>query len=53
MGTELGWSQERTEAELMHYQDRVAAELKAHLAVDDSGAMAARNHVRDVRLTKV
>ncbi len=53
MGAELGWSQERTEAELTHYQDRVAAELKAHLAVDDSGAMAARNHVRDVRLTKV
>jgi glycerol-3-phosphate dehydrogenase len=53
MGAELGWNQERTEAELVHYQDRVAAERKAHLAVDDSGAMAARNHVRDVRLTKV
>jgi glycerol-3-phosphate dehydrogenase len=53
MGAELGWSQERTEAELTHYQDRVDAERKAHLAVDDAGAMAARNHVRDVRLTKV
>ena len=53
MGAELGWNQERTESELVHYQDRVAAERKAHLAVDDSGAMAARNHVLDVRLTKV
>jgi glycerol-3-phosphate dehydrogenase len=53
MGAELGWNQERTESELVHYQDRVAAERKAHLAVDDFGAMAARNHVLDVRLTKV
>jgi glycerol-3-phosphate dehydrogenase len=53
MGAELGWNQERTEAELVHYQDRVAAERKAHLAIGDSDAMAARNHVRDVRLTKV
>jgi len=53
MGAELGWSQERTEEELTHYQDRVAAERKAHLAVDDAGAMAARNQVRDVRITKV
>jgi hypothetical protein len=37
----------------MHYQDRVAAELQAHLAVNDSGAMAARNQVQDIRLTKV
>ena len=53
MGAELGWNQERTESELVHYQDRVAAERKAHLAIGDSDAMAARNHVRDVRLTKV
>jgi len=53
MGAELGWSQERSAEELMHYQGRVAAELQAHLAVNDSGAMAARNHVQDIRLTKV
>jgi glycerol-3-phosphate dehydrogenase len=53
MGAELGWSQERSAEELVHYQDRVAAELQAHLAVNDSGAMAARNQVRDIRLTKV
>lgn len=53
MGAALGWSQERSAAELKHYQDRVAAELQAHLAVNDSGAMAARNNVRDIRLTKV
>jgi glycerol-3-phosphate dehydrogenase len=53
MGAALGWSQERSAAELKHYQERVAAELQAHLAVNDSGAMAARNHVRDIRLTKV
>ena len=53
MGAELGWDQDRTERELRHYQDRVAAELQAHLAVNDSGAMAARNQVQDIRLTKV
>ena len=53
MGAELGWDQDRVERELTHYQNRVAAELEAHFAVNDSSAMAARNQVQDIRLTKV
>ena len=53
MGAELGWDQDHVERELKHYQDRVAAELAAHSAANDTGAMEARNRVRDIRLTKV
>ena len=53
MGAELGWDEQRIERELTHYQDRVAAERDAHTAVDDSGAMLARNRVPDIRLTRV
>lgn len=53
MGAELGWDQDRVERELTHYQDRVAAELQAHVARTDSAAMAARNQVQDIRLTTV
>lgn len=53
MGAELGWDGQRIKRELTHYQDRVAAERDAHTAVDDSGAMLARNRVPDIRLTRV
>jgi glycerol-3-phosphate dehydrogenase len=53
MGAELGWDQDRVDRELTHYQDRVAAELQAHVAQTDSAAMAARNQVQDIRLTTV
>ena len=53
MGAELGWDEQRIQIELTHYQDRVAAEREAHTAVDDSGAMLARNRVPDIRLTRV
>ncbi len=53
MGAELGWDAERIEQELTHYQERVAAELEAHLAKTDLGAMSARNRVQDIRLTRV
>jgi glycerol-3-phosphate dehydrogenase len=53
MGAELGWDQERVDLELAHYQNRVAAELEAHSTKNDSDAMEARNHVKDIRLTKV
>jgi glycerol-3-phosphate dehydrogenase len=53
MGAELGWDAERTQLELNHYRDRVAAERAAHQVPDDLGAQAERNRVRDIRLTKV
>ncbi len=53
MGAELGWDAERTQLELDHYRDRVAAERAAHQVPDDLGAQAERNRVRDIRLTKV
>lgn len=53
MGAELDWDQARIDLELAHYQNRVAAELEAHSAINDTGAMAARNRVQDIRLTKV
>jgi glycerol-3-phosphate dehydrogenase len=48
MGAILGWDAKRREAEITHYEKRVAAERASHDAVDDAAADALRRVAGDI-----